>query len=151
MLSTIPFPALPTPPSWFPGHMNRFTKQLPALLSRTDVVLELRDARLPLTSINHNLESESQVPALALFFFHLVVIATPQFERWYHMVNDSLTPVTPIIGQPHDDSEAPESEFLSTEAAICRHVLGWVTVMTNHLLARSDKKMESGTRVEMLP
>lgn len=36
--------------------MNRFTKQLPALLSRTDIVLELRDSRLPLTSINHNLE-----------------------------------------------------------------------------------------------
>ncbi|KAH7886852.1 P-loop containing nucleoside triphosphate hydrolase protein [Phlebopus sp. FC_14] len=49
-------PPLPSPPSWFPGHMNRFTKQLPALLSRTDVVLELRDSRLPLTSINHNLE-----------------------------------------------------------------------------------------------
>ncbi|KIJ15871.1 hypothetical protein PAXINDRAFT_168858 [Paxillus involutus ATCC 200175] len=56
MLFAIPFPALPTPPSWFPGHMNRFSKQLPALLSRTDVVLELRDARLPLTSINQNLE-----------------------------------------------------------------------------------------------
>ncbi|KIK95573.1 hypothetical protein PAXRUDRAFT_140385 [Paxillus rubicundulus Ve08.2h10] len=56
MLFSIPFPALPTPPSWFPGHMNRFSKQLPALLSRTDVVLELRDARLPLTSINQNLE-----------------------------------------------------------------------------------------------
>jgi len=38
--------------------MNRFTKQLPALLSRTDVVLELRDSRLPLTSINNNLESK---------------------------------------------------------------------------------------------
>lgn len=36
--------------------MNRFTKQLPALLSRTDIVLELRDSRLPLTSINHNFE-----------------------------------------------------------------------------------------------
>ncbi|KIJ59395.1 hypothetical protein HYDPIDRAFT_184032 [Hydnomerulius pinastri MD-312] len=56
MLSAIPFPALPAPPSWFPGHMNRFSKQLPALLSRTDVVLELRDSRLPLTSINQNLE-----------------------------------------------------------------------------------------------
>ena len=65
MLSVIPFPALPTPPSWFPGHMNRFTKQLPALLSRTDVVLELRDSRLPLTSINLNLESESEAPFLA--------------------------------------------------------------------------------------
>ncbi|KAG1876814.1 P-loop containing nucleoside triphosphate hydrolase protein [Suillus tomentosus] len=57
MMSVMSFPALPSPPSWFPGHMNRFTKQLPALLSRTDVVLELRDSRLPLTSINNNLES----------------------------------------------------------------------------------------------
>ncbi|KAG2139559.1 P-loop containing nucleoside triphosphate hydrolase protein [Suillus cothurnatus] len=55
-MSAILFPALPSAPSWFPGHMNRFTKQLPALLSRTDVVLELRDSRLPLTSINNNLE-----------------------------------------------------------------------------------------------
>ncbi|KAG6332110.1 hypothetical protein ID866_6978 [Astraeus odoratus] len=52
----VPLPALPLPPSWFPGHMNRFTKQMPTLLSRTDVVLELRDSRLPLTSINHNFE-----------------------------------------------------------------------------------------------
>lgn len=57
MMSVMSFPALPSAPSWFPGHMNRFTKQLPALLSRTDVVLELRDSRLPLTSINNNLES----------------------------------------------------------------------------------------------
>lgn len=56
MMSVVSFPALPPAPSWFPGHMNRFTKQLPALLSRTDVVLELRDSRLPLTSINNNLE-----------------------------------------------------------------------------------------------
>ncbi|KAG1776346.1 P-loop containing nucleoside triphosphate hydrolase protein [Suillus placidus] len=56
MMSAMSFSALPSAPSWFPGHMNRFTKQLPALLSRTDVVLELRDSRLPLTSINNNLE-----------------------------------------------------------------------------------------------
>lgn len=34
----------------------RFTRMLPALLNRTDVVLELRDSRLPLTSINRTLE-----------------------------------------------------------------------------------------------
>ncbi|KAF9480578.1 P-loop containing nucleoside triphosphate hydrolase protein [Pholiota conissans] len=49
-------PALPAPSSWFPGHMMRFTRQLPALLKRTNVVLEIRDARLPLTSINRTLE-----------------------------------------------------------------------------------------------
>lgn len=47
---------LPAPPSWYPGHMRQFVQNLPALLSRTDVVLELRDSRLPLTSINTTFE-----------------------------------------------------------------------------------------------
>jgi len=55
-LAHMPFPLLPVPPSWYPGHMTKFARMLPALLSRTDVVLELRDSRLPLTSINRNLE-----------------------------------------------------------------------------------------------
>lgn len=58
------FPALPTPPSWYPGHMAQFQNMLPTLLSRTDIVLELRDARLPLTSINRTFEG--------WFFFCLV-------------------------------------------------------------------------------
>ncbi|KIK06449.1 hypothetical protein K443DRAFT_674428 [Laccaria amethystina LaAM-08-1] len=49
-------PILPIAPSWFPGHMMKFTRMLPALLTRTDVVLEIRDSRLPLTSINRSLE-----------------------------------------------------------------------------------------------
>lgn len=64
MLTHIPFPALPVPPSWFPGHMLQFQKMLPALLNKTDVVLELRDARLPLTSINRNFEGVCYVICL---------------------------------------------------------------------------------------
>jgi len=60
MLTHIPFPVLPAPPSWFPGHMLHFARTLPGLLTRTDVVLELRDARLPLTSINRNFEGSLQ-------------------------------------------------------------------------------------------
>ncbi len=59
MLQNIPFPVLPVPPSWYPGHMTQFTRNLPTILRRTDVVLELRDARLPLTSINRNFEGTS--------------------------------------------------------------------------------------------
>ena len=51
-------PPLPPAPSWYPGHMSRFARLLPAFLSRTDIVIELRDARLPLTSINPAFESE---------------------------------------------------------------------------------------------
>ena len=59
MLAHIPFPALPAPQSWFPGHMLAFRRMLPTLLNKTDVVLELRDARLPLTSINRTFEGAS--------------------------------------------------------------------------------------------
>lgn len=55
-LARLQMPPLPVPPSWFPGHMMKFTRTLPTLLTRTDVVLEIRDSRLPLTSINRTLE-----------------------------------------------------------------------------------------------
>lgn len=59
MLHHLPFPVLPAAPSWYPGHMTQFARALPGLLRRTDIVLELRDARLPLTSINRNFEGTS--------------------------------------------------------------------------------------------
>jgi hypothetical protein len=49
--------ALPPAPSWFPGHMAAFAKALPSLLTKAHVVLEVRDARLPLTSVNSHLEA----------------------------------------------------------------------------------------------
>ena len=55
-------PFLPAPPSWYPGHMTQFARLLPQLLQRTDVVLELRDARLPLTSINRTFEGTALLP-----------------------------------------------------------------------------------------
>ena len=72
MLTHIPFPALPVPPSWFPGHMLQFQRMLPTLLNKTDVVLELRDARLPLTSINRNFEGTA---------FHSVSRLLPRLRR----------------------------------------------------------------------
>lgn len=66
MLTHIPVPLLPAPPSWFPGHMLQFQRMLPGLLNKTDVVLELRDARLPLTSINRNFEGACVPPFLCL-------------------------------------------------------------------------------------
>ena len=38
--------------------MTQFARILPNLLKSTDVVLELRDARLPLASVNKNFEGE---------------------------------------------------------------------------------------------
>lgn len=40
------------PIQWFPGHMNTTRQQLAELMPRTDVVVELLDARLPASSSN---------------------------------------------------------------------------------------------------
>ncbi|WWD22457.1 hypothetical protein CI109_106948 [Kwoniella shandongensis] len=47
---TFPYPL--RTPSWFAGHMSRSLRELPSLLEDIDLVIEARDARLPLTSIN---------------------------------------------------------------------------------------------------
>ena len=47
----------PSPINWYPGHMLRAKKQLIRRLKQVDVVLELRDARIPLASINPDFES----------------------------------------------------------------------------------------------
>ncbi|GFZ51827.1 hypothetical protein JCM24511_09595 [Saitozyma sp. JCM 24511] len=45
--------AFPTStPSWFAGHMARTLRDLPRQLQDIDLVIEARDARLPLTSVN---------------------------------------------------------------------------------------------------
>ncbi|KAL1745497.1 P-loop containing nucleoside triphosphate hydrolase protein [Schizophyllum fasciatum] len=49
-------PALPNPISWYPGHMTKFSRMLPQYLSRTHVVLEVRDCRMPLTTVNKHFD-----------------------------------------------------------------------------------------------
>ncbi|WVN90964.1 uncharacterized protein L203_106209 [Cryptococcus depauperatus CBS 7841] len=46
------FPFSSCTPSWFAGHMARSLRELPPLLEDMNLVIEARDARLPLTSIN---------------------------------------------------------------------------------------------------
>lgn len=40
---------------WFPGHMGKALEQIQDLIKRIDVVIEVLDARLPISSSNHRL------------------------------------------------------------------------------------------------
>ncbi|GAM09439.1 ribosome biogenesis GTPase A [Geobacter sp. OR-1] len=40
---------------WFPGHMGKALEQIQDLIKRIDVVIEVLDARLPVSSSNHRL------------------------------------------------------------------------------------------------
>lgn len=43
--------------SWFPGHMAKASKEMQSRLKACDLVIEVKDARLPLSSSNPNLEA----------------------------------------------------------------------------------------------
>ncbi|MBJ18718.1 MAG: ribosome biogenesis GTPase YlqF [Deltaproteobacteria bacterium] len=54
--------------NWFPGHMNRARKEIAAAIEKVDVVIELIDARLPVSSRNPLLGKLSEdKPILTLF------------------------------------------------------------------------------------
>ena len=42
--------------NWYPGHMLKAKKELAEQLKRVDVVLEMRDARIPVSSVNQDFE-----------------------------------------------------------------------------------------------
>ncbi len=45
------------PINWYPGHMLKAKKELQGRLKQVDVILELRDARIPLASVNKDIET----------------------------------------------------------------------------------------------
>ncbi|KAF9564967.1 hypothetical protein BGW38_008914, partial [Lunasporangiospora selenospora] len=42
--------------NWFPGHMAKGLRLISEKLKAVQVVIEVRDARIPLSSINHKFE-----------------------------------------------------------------------------------------------
>ncbi|KAJ1979433.1 Mitochondrial GTPase 1 [Dimargaris verticillata] len=46
--------------NWFPGHMARGIREIRETMSKVDLVVEARDARIPLSSINPKLEEITQ-------------------------------------------------------------------------------------------
>lgn len=56
--------------SWFPGHMYKATKGVKENIKNIDVFLEIRDARVPYSSRNHELDAiikEHNKPKIILF------------------------------------------------------------------------------------
>ncbi len=43
--------------NWYPGHMHRGLKQLKEQIRKIDLFIEVRDARVPLSSRNHEIDT----------------------------------------------------------------------------------------------
>ncbi len=43
--------------NWFPGHMNKATREIREILPKVDLIIEIVDARLPYSSSNPVIEN----------------------------------------------------------------------------------------------
>lgn len=85
-MSRDPAPNPSAPPararSWFPGHMHKAQKRLAQEIQHVDVVLEMRDARLPVTSGNPALREMIGARKHVLLFNKASLAAPAGVRRW---------------------------------------------------------------------
>ena len=68
--------------NWYPGHMLKAKKELAKQLKRVDVVLEMRDARIPVSSANHDFEELLQQKKRILLFNKTNLADEDSTRKW---------------------------------------------------------------------
>ena len=68
--------------NWYPGHMLKAKKELAEQLKRVDVVLEMRDARIPVSSINQDFEELLGHKKRILIFNKTALAAQEITKNW---------------------------------------------------------------------
>lgn len=84
---------------WFPGHMAKAKRQLAELMRYLDLLIEVRDARVPITSHNNDLEPFlGKKPLLVLL--NKVDLADPAVTgKWRAWFVGQKTPVIEVNGK----------------------------------------------------
>lgn len=84
---------------WFPGHMAKAKRQLSEIVRYLDLLIEVRDARLPLASHNDDLEAIlGKKPVIALL--NKIDLADPVVTgQWYSWFKGQKLPVIEVNGK----------------------------------------------------
>ncbi|MBC8258606.1 MAG: ribosome biogenesis GTPase YlqF [SAR324 cluster bacterium] len=78
--------------NWYPGHMLKAKKALAKQLKRVDVVLEMRDARIPLSSVNLDFEEMLQQKKRILLFNKTGLADVEITRKWVAYFQKKTTP-----------------------------------------------------------
>ena len=78
--------------NWYPGHMLKAKKELAIQLKRVDVVLEMRDARIPMSSVNHDFEEMLRQKKRILLFNKSGLADQEITKKWTVIFNQADTP-----------------------------------------------------------
>lgn len=88
---------------WFPGHMTRAKREMQEKLKQMDCVIELRDARCPLASLNPLLLDIAQNLPRVLVLTKKDLADLKALAKWMIYLKDELTTVI-ALDVLHDDT-----------------------------------------------
>ena len=78
---------------WFPGHMNKALHEVEEKVKMIDVIIELLDARAPLSSVNEHLEKATQNKK-KLYLMTKADLADPEqtkkWQKYFHNQNNEV-------------------------------------------------------------
>ena len=72
---------------WFPGHMNKALNEVENKVKLVDVIIELFDARAPLSSINENLEKLTANKKKLIVLTKIDLADPEQNKKWANELN----------------------------------------------------------------
>eukprot|EP01084_Bolivina_argentea_P270889 460735_1 len=99
--------------NWYPGHMVKAQQKLQTdFLPRAQIILEIRDSRIPISSINHHIEPLIKNKKRLIVFNKSDLLTTPQKKKLlsyitdnYHLyTNDDLNNEQQFLKQESDNS-----------------------------------------------
>ncbi len=85
--------------NWYPGHMAKATRQIKEKLNLVDVVIELRDARLPESSANPQLQDLLADQPVITLLTKADLARQSVTDRWLDYFGDNTLVVSPETGQ----------------------------------------------------
>ena len=90
--------------NWLPGHMRKALRGVGDQIKRVDVVIELRDARLPITSQNPDLQNLLNNKPSLILFNKSGLADSSQIKKWEKKTREAKAQDTFPIDLP-DKSE----------------------------------------------
>ena len=97
---------------WFPGHMNKALNEIENKVKIVDIIIELFDARAPLSSINQNLEKITQNKKKLIVLTKIDLADPIQTNKWVEALKQDYDYVLSL------DLKNPNAEAALSKAVI---------------------------------
>ena len=123
---------------WFPGHMNKALNEVENKVKVVDVVIELLDARAPLSSINENLGKLTQNKKKLIVLTKTDLADPNQTKKWLEVLSKQYDAILSI------DLKSSNAEALLSKAVISLGKDKWAKEMAKGMKPQPIRTMILG-------